>query len=78
MIAPPLGAQIWIAAGATDLRRGFTGLSAWRTCVRASGVAHFAHLIWPTRILLFCSISPVGNLASPAGVEPSDARRAAP
>ena len=47
-------------------------------CVRASGVAHFAHLIWPTRILLFCSISPVGNLASPAGVEPSDARRAAP
>jgi transposase len=28
MIAPPSGAQIWIAAGATDLRRGFTGLSA--------------------------------------------------
>jgi transposase len=28
MIAPPTGAQIWIAAGITDLRRGFTGLSA--------------------------------------------------
>jgi transposase len=28
MIAPPLGAHIWLAAGATDLRRGFTGLSA--------------------------------------------------
>ncbi len=28
MIAAPSGAQIWIAAGATDLRRGFTGLSA--------------------------------------------------
>jgi transposase len=28
MITPPSGAQIWIAAGATDLRRGFTGLSA--------------------------------------------------
>jgi transposase len=28
MIAPPAGAQIWIAAGVTDLRRGFTGLSA--------------------------------------------------
>jgi transposase len=28
MISPPTGAQIWIAAGTTDLRRGFTGLSA--------------------------------------------------
>ena len=28
MIAPPTGTQIWIAAGVTDLRRGFTGLSA--------------------------------------------------
>jgi transposase len=28
MITPPPGAHIWIAAGATDLRRGFTGLSA--------------------------------------------------
>ena len=28
MIAQPTGTQIWIAAGVTDLRRGFTGLSA--------------------------------------------------
>ena len=28
MIGPPLGVRIWIAAGVTDLRRGFTGLSA--------------------------------------------------
>ena len=28
MIGPPPGARIWIAAGVTDLRRGFTGLSA--------------------------------------------------
>jgi len=28
MIGPPLGARIWIAAGVTNLRRGFTGLSA--------------------------------------------------
>jgi transposase len=28
MIAPPTGAGIWIAAGVTDMRRGFTGLSA--------------------------------------------------
>lgn len=28
MIALPTGTQIWIAAGFTDLRRGFTGLSA--------------------------------------------------
>ena len=28
MIALPAGTQIWIAAGMTDLRRGFTGLSA--------------------------------------------------
>jgi transposase len=28
MIALPTGTQIWIAAGLTDLRRGFTGLSA--------------------------------------------------
>jgi transposase len=27
MIGPPVGTQIWIAAGVTDLRRGFTGLS---------------------------------------------------
>src|SRR6202163_4782425 len=28
MIGPPANTQIWIAAGVTDLRRGFTGLSA--------------------------------------------------
>ena len=28
MIALPTGTSIWIAAGSTDLRRGFTGLSA--------------------------------------------------
>jgi transposase len=28
MIGLPTGTQIWIAAGVTDLRRGFTGLSA--------------------------------------------------
>ncbi len=28
MIALPPGTQVWIAAGITDLRRGFTGLSA--------------------------------------------------
>ena len=28
MIALPAGTQIWIVAGITDLRRGFTGLSA--------------------------------------------------
>lgn len=28
MISPPAGARIWIAAGVTDLRRGFGGLSA--------------------------------------------------
>jgi transposase len=28
MIALPAGTRIWIAAGVTDLRRGFTGLSA--------------------------------------------------
>ena len=28
MITVPAGAQVWIAAGVTDLRRGFTGLSA--------------------------------------------------
>jgi transposase len=28
MISLPGGTQIWIAAGVTDLRRGFTGLSA--------------------------------------------------
>jgi transposase len=28
MIGPPGNTQIWIAAGVTDLRRGFTGLSA--------------------------------------------------
>jgi hypothetical protein len=28
MIALPTGTQLWIAAGVTDLRRGFTGLSA--------------------------------------------------
>ena len=28
MIALPAGTQIWIAAGATDMRRGFMGLSA--------------------------------------------------
>jgi transposase len=28
MISLPSGTHIWIAAGVTDLRRGFTGLSA--------------------------------------------------
>ena len=28
MIAPPTGTRIWIAAGVTDMRRGFDGLAA--------------------------------------------------
>ncbi len=28
MISPPAGVQIWLAAGATDMRRGFDGLAA--------------------------------------------------
>lgn len=28
MIGPATGTQVWIAAGVTDMRRGFTGLSA--------------------------------------------------
>jgi transposase len=28
VIQPPVGTRIWIAAGVTDLRRGFDGLSA--------------------------------------------------
>ena len=28
MISIPAGAHVWIAAGVTDMRRGFTGLSA--------------------------------------------------
>ena len=28
MIAPPDGTRIWIAAGFTDMRRGFDGLAA--------------------------------------------------
>ena len=28
MIAPPAGVRIWLAAGATDMRRGFDGLAA--------------------------------------------------
>jgi hypothetical protein len=28
MIAPPVRAHVWLAAGAAGLRRGFTGLSA--------------------------------------------------
>jgi transposase len=28
MIAPPAGVQIWLVAGATDMRRGFDGLAA--------------------------------------------------
>ncbi|AIB40242.1 MAG: isocitrate lyase [Pseudomonadales bacterium RIFCSPLOWO2_12_60_38] len=28
MIAPPAGTRIWIAAGVTDMRRGFDGLAA--------------------------------------------------
>jgi len=28
MIEPPANTRVWIAAGVTDLRRGFTGLSA--------------------------------------------------
>lgn len=29
MISLPAGAQIWIAAGVTDLRRGFIGKTQW-------------------------------------------------
>jgi transposase len=28
MIAPPANAQVWLAAGVTDMRKGFDGLSA--------------------------------------------------
>jgi hypothetical protein len=33
MIGLPAGTQIWIAAGMTDLRRGFTGLSGMEQTV---------------------------------------------
>jgi transposase len=40
MIAPPLGAHIWLTADAADLRRGFTGLSALvQTTLDASGTS---------------------------------------
>jgi hypothetical protein len=35
MIGLPTGTEIWIAAGVTDLRRGFTGLSAIVQTVRS-------------------------------------------
>jgi transposase len=28
MIAPPAGTRVWLAAGATDMRKGFDGLAA--------------------------------------------------
>jgi transposase len=28
MIAPPAGVRVWLAAGATDMRKGFDGLAA--------------------------------------------------
>ena len=28
MIAPPPGVRVWLAAGVTDMRRGFDGLAA--------------------------------------------------
>lgn len=28
MIAPPAGAKVWLAAGVTDMRKGFDGLAA--------------------------------------------------
>ena len=39
MIALPARTQIWIAAGVTDLRRGFTGLSALECVQRRRYVA---------------------------------------
>jgi transposase len=30
MIALPAGAQVWLAAGSTDMRKGFDGLAALR------------------------------------------------
>jgi transposase len=27
MITPPAGVQVWLAAGATDMRKGFDGLA---------------------------------------------------
>ncbi len=41
MIALPAGTNIWIAAGVTDLRRGFTGLSAVaQTVIELSPMKH--------------------------------------
>jgi len=37
MIALPAKTHIWVAAGVTDLQRGFTGLSGW--CRRWPGPA---------------------------------------
>lgn len=28
MIGPPVGTRVWLAAGVTDMRRGFDGLAA--------------------------------------------------
>ncbi len=48
------------------------------SCVRSSGLAHFAHLKWPTWSIDILP-HPAGMvLAALAGVEPGGARRAVP
>ena len=47
MIVPPANTQIWIAAGVTDLRRGFTGLSALVTTRREPRLRPASSVVTP-------------------------------
>jgi transposase len=60
MIAPPPGVRVWLAAGVTDMRKGFDGLAALVQlhlgqdpfiCVEQDYVAA------SPRITLFCAVS---------------------
>jgi len=58
MIGLPAGTRIWIAAGVTDLRRGFTGLSGmvqttlqenpffWSTCSFSAVAGDLIKMLW--------------------------------
>jgi transposase len=72
MIGPPANTQIWIAAGVTDLRRGFTGLSALvQTKLEKRAMSGQVKLIWfdGDGLCLFCKRLERGRFIWPQASE---------
>jgi hypothetical protein len=69
MMTVPAGAQIWIAAGVTDLRRGFTGLSAIVRMIHIRTFSALSHLGYRAKMWSVSLLRQVHNRQGKASID---------